>query len=113
MRTNMSIHALALTLTLLLISAAVGCNSPRQPTRSSAPEQMFVIPLKFASAEELAPELAGLLRDPQDPSRAEPECNVLSDPRTNSLLVALPAGSFTTERDIRQIVSSLDVRVTH
>ena len=99
-------------LALLLVPAAVSCQSTAQQTRSSREGQMFVIPLAYASAHELATELSGLLRDPKDPSRAEPESNVLADERTNSLIVVLPAGANMSEADVRKLVSSLDVKVT-
>ena len=110
MRNRLCIHTFVLV--LFLITAASSCASTPQQTRSSAPEQMFVIPLQFASADELAPELRGMLRAPLDPNRAEAACNVLVDSRTNSLIVCLPAGANTTEADVRKIVSSLDVKVT-
>lgn len=79
---------------LCLASLVVACSTP--PKSVAAPEEMEVIPLQFASAEEIAREL----------DRAS--FHATADPRTNSLLVQATHDDLTR---VRVLIEKLDLQV--
>ena len=93
----MSRNLIAVCLALSLSA----CASPK--ARSDAPaesDEFVVLPMQFASANEVAGQLTSLLRD-------RPTLRVIPDSRTNSVLLT---GSTDEIAAAREIVAALDRR---
>ncbi len=103
------------TLPIALVLAA--CSSTSKPHHAQPPPaaNFEVVALKYAVADDVARLLSDLTESPDrrcvmpcPPSQCPPSIRVMSDPRTNSLVVQ--AGESDMPR-IRELIAKLDVQV--
>ena len=85
---------------LIAVCLALSLSACVATSARAEPEEFVVLPMQFASANEVAGQLGSLLRD-------RPTLRVIADSRTNSVLLT---GSADELADAREIVAALDQR---
>ena len=99
------------TLLCLALLLAPACDTTSQSTRpaTAMSDEMRVVPLKYAPAQEIADELNQLIVLGRDPSSTEkPVHAIVADTRTNSLLVKAPNADMPR---ILDLIEKLDKKV--
>lgn len=107
---------------LFFLSAACASDRSHEQATTSAPppsvesSEFQVVPLKFASAPEVADELRELLSQADRAQRARtksplPSITVIADARTNSLLVGVPPERRGELPRVLELLAKLDVEV--